>query len=290
VVGPLAQARQRAGVGGAPELRLIGLRQARGLRADALPPRGEHVHQRLAHAGDLPAVAVAARHPADAEPPGERVLRGDRGDGGGGRAVPVQRHRVQRPPFPVGLPADLVQDQVVDVQLRVAVPAGVLPEGGDHPLAGIFPPAAGVVSGAGLAGLALEVVQRGGVALHDRVPDVLGDGLPLLAGVRLAALRCGGRVGQGAGVEQRDGLGDAERRVPVKVWSPDLSLRLGHQLGTSLGRGLGLGGQHGLVDLIGGAEAAGCPAQAGLASGVAGIEMLAVEGLEDRAVDRGAGA
>ena len=38
-------------------------------------------------------------HPPDAEPAGQRVLRRQGGDRGGGRAVPVQRHRVQRPPL-----------------------------------------------------------------------------------------------------------------------------------------------------------------------------------------------
>ena len=70
VVGPLAQARERACVGRAPELRLECLRQARGERADAAPPRGEHVHERLVDSGDLPAVPIGARDPLDAEFPG----------------------------------------------------------------------------------------------------------------------------------------------------------------------------------------------------------------------------
>ena len=194
MVGPLAQAGQRPGVGGAPVLRLIRLGQARGERADGLPAGGEHVHQRLPCAGDFPAVAVPALHPLDAEPSGQGVLGRESGDRGGARAVPVQRHRVQRPPLPVALAQDLVQDQVVHVQLRVAVAAGVLAERGDHPLAGVLPPAARVVSGAGLPGLALQVVQGGRVAFHDRVPDAVRDFFPALRGVQVAALSRGGRV------------------------------------------------------------------------------------------------
>ena len=102
-------------------------------------------------AGDLPAVPVRAQHPSHPESAGKGVLHDQGGDRGRGRALPVQGHRVQRPPCAVGLAADLVQDQVVNVELRVAVAAGVLAERGDHPLAGVFPPAApGVITSPGL--------------------------------------------------------------------------------------------------------------------------------------------
>ena len=133
VVGPLAQGGQSTCVRGAPELRLILLRQARRERADALPPGREDIHQGLLNAGDLPPVAVLALHPPDAEPEGQRLLRSQGSDRGCGGAVPVQGHRVQCPPLAVGFTEHFVQDQVVHVQLRVAVAAGVLAESGDHP-------------------------------------------------------------------------------------------------------------------------------------------------------------
>jgi hypothetical protein len=146
-------------------------------------------------------VTVGARHPPDAESAGQGILGGEGGDRGGGGAVAVQRHRVQGAPLTVAFAADLVQDQVVHVQLGVAVAAGVLAVRGDHPFAGVLPPAARVVAGAGLPGLALQVVEGGGVAFHDRVPDAVGDRFPGLDVGEVAALGCGGVVGEGAGVE-----------------------------------------------------------------------------------------
>jgi hypothetical protein len=133
------------------------------------------------------------------------------------------------------------------------------------PLAGVLPPAARVVPGAGLPGLALQVVQGGGVAFHDRDPDAVGDGLPGLDVLEVTAPgRCSG-VGQGAGVEQGDRFGHAEGSVPVQVGRADLGFRLDKQLGTALAGGFWLGGEHRGVNRLGCLVLAGGAAEAGLA-------------------------
>ena len=161
----------------------------------------------------------------------------------------------------VRLAADLVQDQVVHVQLRVAVAAGVLAERRDHPLARVLPPSARVVAGPGLTGLALQVVQGGSIALHDRVPDLVGYALPAAGLVVSAGPGSGGGVGEGTGMEQRDGLGHAEGRIPVQVRVPDLGLRLDQELLAALGRRVRLGREELGVDLLGGPVLARRPAQ-----------------------------
>ena len=113
---------------------------------------------------------------------GERffqVLGDDRGD----RAdVLVVAEGVRRAPFPVGGGFGDVGDLGVDVQLHVAVAGGVLQpvrhgQVGLVPLAGFAAVHPGVVrSGAGVAGLALEVLESGVHGLPDHVVDLCRPG------------------------------------------------------------------------------------------------------------------
>ena len=169
-------------------------RAAAQVRGDRRAAGGEHAHHLAADALDLEAVAVVARDPFQAEPGGEgffQVLGDDRGD----RAdVLVVAQRVRGPPFPVGAGLGDVGDLGVDVQLHVAVPGGVLQpvrhrQVGFVPLAGLAAVDPGAVgAGAGVAGLALEVVEPGVHGLPDHVVDLADQGGPVRVAVVVAGL------------------------------------------------------------------------------------------------------
>ena len=158
-------------------------------------------------------MTVIAGDPLQAEPARERFLqvlgddRGDRAD------VLVVAERVRRPPFPVGGRLGDVGDLGVDVQLHVAVAGGVL-QPVRHgqirlvPLAGLPAVHPGVVrSGAGVAGLPLEVLESGVHGLPDHVVDLFDQGRPVLIAVLVSCLAGQAGVLAEGGVEDRDGLG-----------------------------------------------------------------------------------
>jgi len=86
-------------------------------------------------------------------------------------------------------------------------------------------------------------------------------------------------------VQQRDRLRNAERDVEVLDRQADLLFRLDQQLSAALGCGLWLKCEQRGVDVIGGTESLRGPAQTGFAGRVARVSELAVERLEDPAID-----
>jgi hypothetical protein len=120
-------------------LLLEGVRQALGKRGNALAARGELLHQRPSDASDLAAVTVGALDPFDAELAAQRRLHHQGGDRRCGAAVLIERFGVRGAPRAVAFALDAVEDQVVDVELGVAVAAGVLGEAADDELVGVFP-------------------------------------------------------------------------------------------------------------------------------------------------------
>ncbi len=237
---------------------------------------------------------VPPRHPRDAEVPGQGALGVDRGNRGGGALEPVQALGVELPPPAVPLGLDLGQHQVVDVQLRVPGPGSVLPERPDHPVPGVLPSAqlsrglrAGppVVAGAGHPRLVLQVLQGGGVALHDRIPHQRGLPLPLAGPGRVPGLPQAICPGEQPAVEQGDRLrhrhGDVpeRHRVPRPRPGQRPQFRLPGVAGVRLRRN-----KVGVDGVLGG-EPLRRPAQPGLPCQVARVGVLVVQRLEHRPVD-----
>ena len=73
--------------------------------------------------------------------------------------------------------------------------AAVLPERRDYPLPSVLPATARVIASPGLSRLALQVIQGGGVAFHDRGPDAVGYPLPGCCSFAVGLLCGGSRVG-----------------------------------------------------------------------------------------------
>jgi hypothetical protein len=114
-------------------------RQLAFLLAHLHRPRGIRVHLRFCYAADLVASAVRARDPLHAELARKLTLHRGRGD----RLQPAEHkahaHHVQGAPFAVaecpGDPGDLI----VNVVLRVTLPAGALQPGRDDQPGGLEP-------------------------------------------------------------------------------------------------------------------------------------------------------
>ena len=216
---------------------------------DGFAARGEQPHHLSADALDLEAVAVVPRDPLQAEPGGEglfQVLGDDRGDRADVLVVP---ERVRGPPFAVGTRLGDVGDLGVDVQLHVAVPGGVLQpvrhrQVGLVPLAGLPAVHPGAVrAGAGVARLALEVVEAGVHGLPDHLVDLGDQGGPVLVAVFVAGLAGQAGVLAEGGVEDRDRLGQRQGQVEEEGTLAGLLDRLGPQLALAFGGGVRLGGQ-----------------------------------------------
>ena len=241
---------------------------------DRRAARGEHAHHLPGDAPDLEPVPVITRGPLQAEPARQRLLqvlghdRGDRAD------MLVVAQRVRRPPFAVGCRPGGVGDLGVDVQLHVAVPGGVLQPVRHRqvrlaPLAGL--PAVdsrAVGTGAGVAGLLLEVAEPGVHGSPDHVVD-LGD----QAGPVRIAFVVSGLAGQAGvlpqgGVEDRDALGERQGQVEEQGTLAGLLDGLGAELALAFGGGVRLGGEQRLVYLRGLAAAGGRPAQRGAVGGL----------------------
>ena len=94
----------------------------------------------------------------------------------------------------------------MDVQLRVVVAGVVLEERRDDPVVRVDPPAGGaaVVPDPGVAGLVLQVGQRGVVARPDRVLDGLAVLAPRRGGVLVAGVAGLDLLGLERGVQHRD--------------------------------------------------------------------------------------
>ena len=226
------------------------------------------------------------------------VLGDDRGD----RAdVLVVAQRVRGPPFPVGAGAGGVGDLGVDVQLHVAVAGGVLQPVRHRqvrfvPLPGLPAVYPGVVgSGAGVAGLALEVAETGVDGLPDHVVDLADQGGPVRIAVVVAGLAGQAGVLSQGGVEDRDRLGQRDGQVEEQRALPRFLDGLGAELALAFGGGMRLRGQQLRVQVGGFAAVVRRPAELGAVGGLALAEQqvvrLALDGLAGLEAERsGAGA
>ena len=131
----LPDVQQLAAVRRPPVLRRPRRDRRRHLPGDRDRPRRVGIHLLLGDPGDLVARPVRARNPRHAELARQPAL-GMRGHDRLHRAEHLpQAHRVQRPPFPVPGGLDHAGDLVMDVILRIAVPAGPLQPRRDRPAA-----------------------------------------------------------------------------------------------------------------------------------------------------------
>ena len=249
---------------------------------DGFPAGGEQAHHLAGDALDLEAVPVVARLPGQAEPGGERFFQ-VLGDDRGHRAdVLVVAQGVRGSPFTVDGGLGGVGDLGVDVQLHVAVAGGVLQpvrhgQVGLVPLAGFPAVHPGVVRpGAGVAGLALEVVEAGPDGLPDHLVDLGDQGRPVLVTFVVAGLAGQADVLPEGGVEDRDGLGQRNRQVEEERALPGLAGGFQAQLVTALGGGVRLGGQEPGVEVRGFPGVGGGPAQRGAVGGFALAEQQVI--------------
>ena len=158
--------------------------------------RGVRVHLRLRDSFDLVAAPVRARHPLHAELARQLALHRRGRDALQRAENRAQARRVMRPPLPVADGPGDPRDLVVDVILRVAVPAGALQPGTDDQArflepARLLPVDPGpVVAGAGNPRPGLQVFQSGPVSPVQDFPELLlppGPVLPPPARPRPAA-------------------------------------------------------------------------------------------------------
>ena len=177
----------------------------------------------------------------------------------------------------------------MDVQLRVAVAAGVLREDRHRDLPGVLessglhtvdPPP--VMTGPHVRGLTLHMPDVQPHRLLDLRPDTRSPGLPLPGRLNVAGLPGLDRRGQRAGMGQRDGLIHAERGVEVLHPDRALVLRsgLGQQPHPLIRRRPGMRGQFRLVDRGQLGVDPRRAAEIRLACWVARVEELAVQRLE----------
>ena len=300
-VGRLREVREFA-LGGRAAIALLELRRAGAhIRGDGLAAGGKQPHHLPGDALDLEPVAVITGSPFQAEPGGEgflQVLGDDRSD----RAdVLVVTERVRRAPFPVGGGPGDVGDLGVDVQLHVAVPGGVLQpvrhrQVGFVPLAGLPAVHPGVMrTGAGKAGLPLEVLESGVHGLPDHAVDLCDQGGPVLIAVLVAGLSGEAGVLAEGGVEDRDGLGERQGQVEEQGALPGLPGSFDAEFVLAAGGGVRLGSQQAGVQVGGFAAAVGGLAQLGAVGSFALTEEqvigLALDPLADLQAERlGAGA
>ena len=172
-------------------------------------------------AADLVAAPVRARDPVHAELARQLALHRRGGDGLQGAEDGADAHGVQGAPLAVaegpGDPGDLV----VDVVLRVAVPAGALQPGGDDQPGGLEPAwlaavdAGAVVAGAGDPGPGLQVLQRGPVGPVQHLLERLLPSGPVRGRLPVAAEAGAALVLPDRGVQDRDGLGERDGDVVV---------------------------------------------------------------------------
>ena len=210
--------------------------------------RGVSVHLRLRDAPDLVAAPIGARDPVHAELARQLALHRGGGDGLQGAEDRAQARGVMRAPFAVADGPGDPRDLVVDVILRVAVPAGALQPGRDDQLGWLEPagfaaidPGA-VVAGAGDSGPGLKVLERGAVCPVQDLLELLLPRGPVLGGLIVSGQAGAALVLSDRGVQDRDRLGERDRDVGVGAW---LAGRLGgfaFKLDDPFGGGVRLGG------------------------------------------------
>ena len=263
-------------------------------------PRGIRVHLRLRDARDLVAAPVRARHPRHAELPRQLTLHRRRGDTLQRAQDRAQARGIQRPPLPIPNGPGDPRDLIVNVILRVAVPAGAL-QPRRHDQARFLEPARllpvhpdTVIPGPGDPGPFLQVLQRGPVGpVQDLLEPLLPSG-PV--GQRPAVSRQPrpARVFPDRGVQHRDRLGERDRDVGVGGGLPGRLRRLPLQLDHPLGSGMRLGGLQ-LGQVVGERRvAAARPAELGpgprvalLVDGVIGLTFNDLPGCETECLRSG---
>ena len=210
-------------------------------------PRGVRVQLRLRDPADLVAAPVRTRHPRHAELTCQLTLHHRRGDTLQRAQDRPQARGIKRPPLPVASGAGDPGDLVVNVILRVAVPAGALQPGRDDQacfleparLVPVHPDT--VVAGPGKPSPGLQVLQRGPVGpVHDLLELLLPAGP--VGHRRLVASQPGpARVFPDRGVQHRDRLGERDRDVGIGGGLPGRLGRFPLQLDHPLGGGVRLG-------------------------------------------------
>ena len=178
----------------------------------------EQVHDLLADAADLGAVAIGPGHHGITQR-GQLGFQDPVGDRCDGEPLVVQAAGVQGPPLLVGAVSalDAVPDRDVHVELRVAVAGQMMQEQAGHQASTVTPlPRAGrMVPGAGVGGVPLQPGDGLAGGVHQRGLDLVGarverGGLVLVAA--LAGLAGRDPVG---GVQDRDALDGADSQVEV---------------------------------------------------------------------------
>ena len=190
---------------------LLGERE-RGL-GDLRAAGGELGDRLLREPGDHPALGRGPVGPLEPEPPGQPGLQRERRQRRPGALLPVQAAGVDRPPLAVADGLDLVQPQHVDVQLRVAVAAGVLREDRHRDLLGVLEPAGlhavdppPVMPGPHIRGLPCmcRTYSRTDFSISAQIPAARAS--HCRGRLQVAGLPGLDRRGQRAGVRQGDGL------------------------------------------------------------------------------------
>ncbi len=210
--GVVGDAQQLARSRPAAVLELPCLRELAFLLVHLNGPGGKRVHLLLGDAVNLVPAPVRARDPLHAELARQLALHRCRRDGLHGAEDRAHAYRVQGQPLPVaerpGDPGDLV----VDVVLRVAVPAGALQPGRDDQ-PGLLEPArltsvdpGAVVAAAGDPRPGLQVLQRGPVGpVQDLLERLLPPG-PVRSGVLVPGQPGAARVLPDRGMQHRAAL------------------------------------------------------------------------------------
>ena len=208
---------------------------------------GVRVHLRLADPLDLVAAAVRARDPVHAELARELAFH----CGGGDRLQRAEdrahAHSVQGAPLAVAEGAGDPGDLVVNVVLRVTLPAGALQPGRDDQPGGLEParlaavnPDA-VVAGAGDPGPGLQVLKSRVVGPVQHFLEVLLSCGPVRGGLLVAVQAGTTLVLSQGGVQHRDRLGERDGEVVVGGGLPGRLRRFAFELDEPFGGGVRLG-------------------------------------------------
>src|SRR6185369_1708129 len=133
-----------------------------------------------------------------------------------------------------------------------------------------------VGTGAGVAGLLLEVAEPGVHSSPDHVIDLGDQAGPVRIAFVVSCLAGQAGVLPQGGVEDRDALGERQGQVEVQGTLAGLAGGLGAELALAFGGGVRLGGEQRLVYLRGLAAAGGRPAQRGAVGGLPPAEQKVV--------------
>ena len=212
-------------------------------------PRGVGVHLCLRHAADLVAAPVCARYPLHAELPRQLALHRDGRHRLQRTEDRAQARRVKRAPLPVARGAGDTADLVVNVILRIAIPAGALQPGrDDQPCslepAGLLPvDTDSVIPGTGDSGPDLHVLQRRPVGPVQHLLEPLLAPGPVRRRLVVTGQSGPARVFPDRGVQDRYRLGERDSHVGIDGGLASCLGRLAFKLDQTFCGGVGLGGR-----------------------------------------------